>query len=147
MLGFDVTDDPNINPGNHAFILFTPRGGSDANAIVFRGGGGGPGGSSGTGSTGAGTIIVVTTPHQDALDDYQRWQNQNGPRFLLLAGEEACEQFTCFSNQMSIINSLSVDYRVTGPNSNTAAREMLEGCRLPQVPPAGAYPGWGMSLR
>ena len=129
-----------VGAPDHAFIIYTPDGGNDNTARVFRGGPSGP-------PWDPGNILPTEQPTlgPDTLD-YPRYVRLNGPRHLLMQGPDACDKLACLRLEIQRIASLNEPYEPLGPNSNTTAATMLRKCGIPDVSFPSvlgeALPGW-----
>jgi hypothetical protein len=118
----------------HLFIVYTDSIGTD---FFFRGG---PRGSCvGAAPGGYGTIQSASGPYVPGTVDW----DPGAPSVTILSGSSTCGKDTCFSSELSRIDSLCVPYNPTGPNSNTVARTLLSRCGIPQSKPVLIAPGWG----
>jgi RHS repeat-associated protein len=127
---------------DHAFILFTPEGGNDFDAYVFRGGPTYPGNLQNQGPILAEGYPVLGPTATGSTNDYPRWDPIHNPRWVLESGTEACYKLACLREEARRITSLAVNYNLGGPNSNTVARTMLDKCGIDSTPfnPANLAP-------
>jgi RHS repeat-associated protein len=118
---------------DHSFLIFTPRGGSDEDAVIFRGGK----------KPSIPSIQVSVEDNEGA--DYERWIIRNGPRILLEAGEDTCTKLSCLWKLVHEIHELEVTYSISGPNSNTVVGTFATLCSIP-LAPLRAFGGSGVAL-
>jgi hypothetical protein len=73
----------------------------------------------------------------------------NAPSITVASGKEAHKAYQCFIEKSDLFNSAGVPYHVvTGPNSNTYTRTMLDTCGVDAQKPSVATitPGWDISI-
>jgi hypothetical protein len=73
----------------------------------------------------------------------------DAPSLTVLSGPEAKQAYNCFFKETDIFNDAKIPYHlVTGPNSNSYTRTMLDKCGILAMKPAVALltPGWDTSI-
>ena len=73
----------------------------------------------------------------------------DAPSLTVLSGPEAKQAYNCFFKETDIFNDAKIPYHlVTGPNSNSYTRTMLDKCGVLAMKPAVAIltPGWDISI-
>ncbi len=88
-----------------------------------------------------GRCIAFTSNNRDFIPD--------APSVTVASDKEAKHAYTCFFKETIIFNNAKVPYHlVTGPNSNSYTRTMLDSCHVPAIKPAVAIitPGWDISI-
>ncbi len=73
----------------------------------------------------------------------------DAPSITVLSGPDAKQAYNCFFKETDILNDAKIPYHlVTGPNSNSYTRTMLDKCDVPAMKPAVAIltPGWHISI-
>jgi hypothetical protein len=73
----------------------------------------------------------------------------DAPSITVLSGPDAKQAYNCFFKETDIFNDAKIPYHlVTGPNSNSYTRTMLDRCDVPAMKPAVAIltPGWDISI-
>ena len=73
----------------------------------------------------------------------------DAPSLTVLSGLEAKQAYNCFFKETDIFNDAKIPYHlVTGPNSNSYTRTMLDKCGILAMKPAVAIltPGWDISI-
>lgn len=113
----------------HLFIVYTNNDGTE---YFFRGG------PDGENADNYGTVRVTSGEYLPGTVDWA----PNAPSTTVMIGNNACGMDVCFDRELSRINSLSVPYKISGPNSNTVARTLLIGCNIPPNKPVTFAPGW-----
>ena len=73
----------------------------------------------------------------------------DAPSLTVLSGSDTKQAYNCFLKETDIFNDAKVPYHlVTGPNSNSYARTILDNCGILAMKPAVAIltPGWDTSI-
>ncbi|MDQ3847487.1 MAG: hypothetical protein M3261_00855, partial [Thermoproteota archaeon] len=73
----------------------------------------------------------------------------DAPSITVASGKEAHKAYECFAEKTNLFNSAEVPYHViTGPNSNTYTRTMLDTCGIQAQKPSVTTitPGWDISI-
>jgi hypothetical protein len=73
----------------------------------------------------------------------------DAPSITVLSGPDAKQAYNCFFKETDILNGSKIPYHlVTGPNSNSYTRTILDRCDIPAIKPAVAIltPGWDISI-
>ncbi len=73
----------------------------------------------------------------------------DAPSVTVATGKTAHMAYECFVEKTDLFNAAKVPYHeITGPNSNTYARTMLDSCDVPAIKPTSATltPGWDISI-
>ncbi len=71
------------------------------------------------------------------------------PSITIVSGHDAKKAFECLTETTETFNDANIPYRVvSGPNSNSYTRTVLDECALPALKPAIAViaPGWEISI-
>ena len=71
------------------------------------------------------------------------------PSITVVTGHEAKEAFSCLIETTETFNGANIPYKVvSGPNSNSYTRTVLDECGLPALKPSVAIiaPGWDISI-
>jgi hypothetical protein len=84
--------------------------------------------------------------------DNRDWPFQNEPSTTLVSGADSKDLYKCFVKITSKFNDAKIPYALLGPNSNSYARAILDGCHVaggdsrlpPDVLPQLA-PGWSIT--
>lgn len=118
----------------HTFIVTRDTAGQE---WYFRGG---PGGSCAPGTYGS--IMSTTGRYLSGTVDW----SPGAPSVTVLDGAAACGKESCFSSELSRIDSTCTPYGPTGPNSNSVARTLLTKCGVPGQKPVSITPGWGQTI-
>jgi hypothetical protein len=81
--------------------------------------------------------------------DNRDWDFRNGPSTTVVSGPDAKDAYKCFVKVTNAFNDAKNPYALLGPNSNTYARAILDGCHIPgdnsRLPPGVVpqlVPGW-----
>ena len=88
-----------------------------------------------------GQCIPFRSDNRDFIPD--------APSITVLSGTYAKQAYNCIFKETDILNGAKIPYHlVTGPNSNSYARTMLDRCDIPAMKPAIAMltPGWDISI-
>ena len=88
-----------------------------------------------------GRCIPFTPDNRDFIPD--------APSVTVASDNDAKHAYSCFFKETIIFNKAKVPYHlVTGPNSNSYTRTMLDSCDLPAIKPSVAVitPGWDISI-
>jgi hypothetical protein len=88
-----------------------------------------------------GRCIQFTPDNRDFIPD--------APSVTVASEKDAKHAYTCFFKETILFNNAKVPYHsVTGPNSNSYTRTMLDSCDLHAIKPAIAIisPGWDISI-
>ena len=73
----------------------------------------------------------------------------DAPSITVLSGSDTKQAYNCFFKETDIFNEAKIPYHmVTGPNSNSYTRTMLDKCNILAMKPAVAIltPGWDISI-
>ena len=73
----------------------------------------------------------------------------DAPSVTILSGPDAKQAYNCFLKETDIFNDAKIPYHiVTGPNSNSYARTMLDKCNILAMKPVVAILtlGWDISI-
>ena len=73
----------------------------------------------------------------------------DAPSITVLSGSDTKQAYNCFFKETDIFNEANIPYHmVTGPNSNSYTRTMLDKCNILAMKPAVAIltPGWDISI-
>jgi hypothetical protein len=73
----------------------------------------------------------------------------DAPSITVLSGSDTKQAYNCFFKETEIFNDAKIPYHmVTGPNSNSYTRTMLDKCNILAMKPAVAIltPGWDISI-
>ena len=73
----------------------------------------------------------------------------DAPSITVLSGSDTKQAYNCFFKETDIFNDAKIPYHmVTGPNSNSYTRTMLDRCDILAMKPAVALltPGWDISI-
>ena len=73
----------------------------------------------------------------------------DAPSITVLSGSDTKQAYNCFFKETDIFNDAKIPYHmVTGPNSNSYTRTMLDKCNILAMKPAVAIltPGWDISI-
>ncbi|MGB7676859.1 MAG: hypothetical protein WBL54_10085 [Nitrososphaeraceae archaeon] len=73
----------------------------------------------------------------------------DAPSITVLSGSDTKQAYNCFFKETDIFNEAKIPYHmVTGPNSNSYTRTMLDKCNILAMRPAVAIltPGWDISI-
>ena len=73
----------------------------------------------------------------------------DAPSITVLSGSDTKQAYNCFFKKTEIFNDAKIPYHmVTGPNSNSYTRTMLDKCNILAMKPAVAIltPGWDISI-
>ena len=73
----------------------------------------------------------------------------DAPSITVLSGSDTKQAYNCFFKKTEIFNDAKIPYHmVTGPNSNSYTRTMLDKCNILAMRPAVAIltPGWDISI-
>ena len=73
----------------------------------------------------------------------------DAPSITVLSGSNTKQAYNCFFKETDIFNEAKIPYHmVTGPNSNSYTRTMLDKCNILAMKPAVAIltPGWDISI-
>ena len=73
----------------------------------------------------------------------------DAPSITVLSGSDTKQAYNCFFKETDIFNDAKIPYHmVTGPNSNSYTRTMLDRCDIIAMKPAVALltPGWDISI-
>jgi hypothetical protein len=119
----------------HLFIIYTDKNGEES---LFRGG---PTGDPLAGLGWGGKIWVDREPYRPGGIDW----DLNSVSITILKGPVVHGKDGCLSLESNRINGALNDYFLTGPNSNTVVKTLLQNCNLPVIKPPGwsGFPGFG----
>jgi hypothetical protein len=73
----------------------------------------------------------------------------DAPSITVLSGSDTKQAYNCFFKETDIFNEAKIPYHmVTGPNSNSYTRTILDKCNILALKPAVAIltPGWDISI-
>ena len=73
----------------------------------------------------------------------------DAPSITVLSGSDTKQAYNCFFKETDIFNEAKIPYHmVTGPNSNSYTRTILDKCNILAMKPALAIltPGWDISI-
>jgi hypothetical protein len=73
----------------------------------------------------------------------------DAPSITVLSGSDTKQAYNCFFKETDIFNEAKIPYHmVTGPNSNSYTRTILDKCNILAMKPAVAIltPGWDISI-
>jgi hypothetical protein len=73
----------------------------------------------------------------------------DAPSITVLSGSDTKQAYNCFFKETDIFNEAKIPYHmVTGPNSNSYTRTLLDKCNILAMKPAVAIltPGWDISI-
>ena len=73
----------------------------------------------------------------------------DAPSITVLSGSDTKQAYNCFLKETDIFNCAKIPYHmITGPNSNSYTRTMLDKCNILAIKPAIAIltPGWDISI-
>jgi len=73
----------------------------------------------------------------------------DAPSITVLSGSDTKQAYNCFFKETDIFNEAKIPYHmVTGPNSNSYTRTILDKCNILAIKPAVAIltPGWDISI-
>ena len=73
----------------------------------------------------------------------------DAPSITVLSGSDTKQAYNCFFKDTDIFNDAKIPYpMITGPNSNSYTRTMLDKCNILAMKPAVALltPGWDISI-
>lgn len=73
----------------------------------------------------------------------------DAPSITVLSGSDTKQAYNCFFKETDIFNEAKIPYHmVTGPNSNSYTRTILDKCNILAIKPAVAMltPGWDISI-
>ena len=73
----------------------------------------------------------------------------DAPSITVLSGSDTKQAYNCFFKETDIFNDAKIPYHmVTGPNSNSYTRTILDKCNILAMKPAVAIltPGWDISI-
>ena len=73
----------------------------------------------------------------------------DAPSITVLSGSDSKQAYNCFFKETDIFNEAKIPYHmVTGPNSNSYTRTLLDKCNILAMKPAVAIltPGWHISI-
>jgi hypothetical protein len=85
--------------------------------------------------------------------DNRDWPFQNEPSTTVVSGADSKDLYKCFVKITSKFNDAKIPYALLGPNSNSYARAILDGCDVPggdsRLPPGvlpQLAPGWSITV-
>ena len=73
----------------------------------------------------------------------------DAPSITVLSGSDTKQAYNCFFKETDIFNEAKIPYHmITGPNSNSYTRTLLDKCNILAMKPAVAIltPGWHISI-
>jgi len=84
--------------------------------------------------------------------DNRDWPFRNEPSTTVVSGADSKDVYKCFVKFTSKFNDAKIPYALLGPNSNSYARAILDGCDVPggdsRLPPGVVpqlAPGWSIT--
>ena len=94
-----------------------------------------------TGLVTKGQCIPLRPNNRDFIPD--------APSITVLSGSDTKQAYNCLFKETDIFNDAKIPYHmITGPNSNSYTRTMLDKCNILVMKPAVAIltPGWDISI-